>query len=75
MTINELNLQKQNNTLVLSTLGKYTAEDIQINLHVKKAILTTAPDSNSFDVIVPNGTSGTITFHFAVDANGNTTIT
>ena len=75
MVINELNLQKQNNTLVLSTLGKYSAENIQINVNVKKAVLTTASDSNSFDITVPNGSSGTVTFHFAVDANGNTTIT
>lgn len=75
MTINELNLQKQNNTITLSTAGKYAAENIEININVKKAILTTSSDSNSFDVVCPNGSNGTVTFHFVVDENGNTTIT
>lgn len=34
----------------------------------------TLENEKEFDITVPNGT-GTITFHFAVDANGNTTIT
>lgn len=75
MTINELNLQKQANTFTLSTAGKYIAENIEINLKITKAVLTTSEGSNSFDIEVPNGASGTITFHFAVDENGNTTIT
>lgn len=75
MTINELNLQKQNNTILLSTSGKYSAENIQINLRVKKAVLTTDSDSNSFDITVPNGSNSTVTFHFSVDSSGNTTIT
>ena len=75
MTINESNLVKQNNTIRLSTAGKYISTDIELNLKVTKAVLTTAADSNTFEIEVPNGESGTITFHFAVDANGNTTIT
>lgn len=75
MTINETNLNKQNNVIRLSTAGKYVATDIELNLKVTKAVLTTAADSNTFEIEVPNGESGTITFHFAVDANGNTTIT
>lgn len=75
MTINESNLVKQNNTIRLSTAGKYIPTDIELNLKVTKAVLTTAADSNTFEIEVPNGESGTITFHFAVDANGNTTIT
>ena len=35
----------------------------------------TLTNGKSFSITVPNGSSGTITFHFAVDANGNTTIT
>lgn len=75
MIINELNLQKQNNTLVLSTSGKYTAENIEINLKVTKAVLTSEEGSNAFDIEVPNGEESTIIFHFAVDSEGNTTIT
>ena len=32
-------------------------------------------NGKSFDITVPNGSSGTLTYHFSVDANGNTTIT
>lgn len=35
----------------------------------------TLGSGNRFDITVPNGSSGTITFHFSVDANGNTTVT
>lgn len=35
----------------------------------------TLSNGKSFSVTVPNGSSGTITFNFSVDANGNTTIT
>lgn len=35
----------------------------------------TLTNGKAFDITVPNGTSGTVTFHFAVDASGNTTIT
>ncbi len=66
---------KQNNIIRLSTAGKYVSTDIELNLKVTKAVLTTAADSNTFEIEVPNGASGTITFHFAVDANGNTTVT
>jgi len=48
---------------------------MKLELKVTKAVLTTASGSNSFDIEVPNGIGQTITFHFAVDANGNTTIT
>ena len=75
MTISLPNVQKQNNTITLSTLEKYCDEDITININVTKAVLTTASGSNSFDIEVPNGPNSTITLHFAVDANGNTTIT
>lgn len=75
MTINETSLTKQNNVIKLSTAGKYVETDIELNLKVTKAVLTTAADSNTFEIEVPNGESGTITFHFSVDANGNTTIT
>lgn len=34
----------------------------------------TLGNGKSFDITVPNGSSGTVTFHFSVDANGNTTI-
>lgn len=75
MTINELNLRKQGNKITLATAGKYVAEDIEINLKITKAVLTTSADSNTFEIEIPNGASGTLTLHFSVDANGNTTIT
>lgn len=75
MTITENNLTKQNNVIRLSTAGKYVPTDIELNLKVTKAILTTSSDSNTFEIEVPNGASGTVVFHFSVDANGNTTIT
>lgn len=75
MTITESNLTKQNNVIRLSTAGKYVPTDIELNLKVTKAVLTTSSDSNTFEIEVPNGESGTVVFHFSVDANGNTTIT
>lgn len=72
MVINELNLQKQANTITLNTAGKYVAENIQLNLKITKAVLTL---DDSFDIEIPNGTSGTLTLHFSVDSQGNTTIT
>lgn len=75
MTINETSLTKQNNVIRLSTAGKYVETDIELNLKVTKAVLTTAADSNTFEIEVPNGSSGTVIFHFTVDANGNTTVT
>ena len=35
----------------------------------------TLGNGNQFDITVPNGSSGTITFHFSVDNSGNTTVT
>lgn len=75
MTITENNLTKQNNTIRLSTAGKYVPTDIELNLKVTKAVLTTSADSNTFEIEVPNGENGTIVFHFAVDSQGNTTVT
>lgn len=75
MVINENNLTKQNNTIRLSTAGKYVPTDIEINLKVTRAVLTTSAESNTFEIEVPNGESGTVVFHFEVDANGNTTVT
>lgn len=34
----------------------------------------TLTNGKSFNITVPNGSNGTITFHFSVDENGNTTI-
>lgn len=67
--------QKQNNTITLSTANKFVDSDIQLEIKVIKAVLTTTTGSNTFDIEVPNGSNGTVIFHFAVDANGNTTIT
>ena len=75
MTITENNLTKQNNIIRLSTAGKYVATDIELNLKVTKAVLTTSTDSNTFEIEVPNGSSGTVVFHFEVDSEGNTTVT
>lgn len=40
-------------------------------------VTLTAPSSGtrSFTITVPNGSAGTLTFNFSVDADGNTTIT
>lgn len=70
-----ITVQKQNNTITIPAGNKYIPADMQVELKVTKAILTTASGNNSFDIEVPNGANQTITFHFAVDANGNTTIT
>ncbi len=35
----------------------------------------TLTNGKQFDITVPNGSNSTITFHFSVDNNGNTTIT
>lgn len=35
----------------------------------------TLTNGKQFDITVPNGSNSTITFHFSVDDNGNTTIT
>lgn len=67
--------EKQNNIITLHTAGTYVATDIELDLRVTKAVLTTAAGSNTFEIEVPNGESGTITFHFVVDENGNTTVT
>ena len=67
--------QQQNNTIIIPAGNKYVPADMKLELKVTKAVLTTASGSNSFDIEVPNGVGQTITFHFAVDANGNTTIT
>ena len=67
--------QKQNNTITLSTANKFVDSDIELEIKVIKAVLTTASGSNEFYIEVPNGTNNTVVFHFTVDANGNTTIT
>ena len=70
-----ISLSKQNNIITLSTENKYVSTDIELDVRVTKAVLTTSADSNTFEIEVPNGAAGTITFHFAVDAYGNTTVT
>ena len=66
---------KQNNTITLSTANKYVDKNIQLDIQVIKAVLTTASGSNQFYIEVPNGNNSTVVFHFTVDSNGNTTIT
>ena len=73
--IGTITAAKQNNVITLHTAGTYVATDIELDLRVTKAVLTTSAGSNTFEIEVPNGESGTVTFHFAVDANGNTTVT
>ena len=53
-----------------------SAESATHNFYVQGVTLTvpSAGASRQFDITVPNGNS-TITFHFTVDSNGNTTIT
>ena len=68
--------QKQNNTITLSTANTFVDSNIELEIKVIKAVLTTAAGSNEFYIEVPNGPSnGTVVFHFSVDSNGNTTIT
>lgn len=68
--------QKQNNTITLSTANTFVDSNIQLEIKVIKAVLTTDSSSNEFYIEVPNGPSnGTVVFHFSVDSNGNTTIT
>ena len=66
---------KQNNTITLSTANKYVDSNIQLDVKVIKAVLTTSSGENEFYIQVPNGSNDTVVFHFTVDANGNTTIT
>lgn len=68
-------LQKQNNVITLSTADTYVNSDIELEIKVIKAVLTTVSGSNEFYIEVPNGAAGTVVFHFTVDSNGNTTIT
>lgn len=70
-----INCAKQNNTITLETKEKYVTDKITLNVQVTKAILTNQPGSNSFDIQIPNGPNRTVTLHFAVDGNSNTTIT
>lgn len=53
-----------------------SAKSATNNFYVQGVTLTvpSAGASRQFDITVPNGNS-TITFHFTVDSNGNTTIT
>lgn len=67
--------QKQNNTITLSTANTFVDSNIELEIKVIKAVLTTASGSNEFYIEVPNGSAGTVVFHFTVDSNGNTTIT
>lgn len=67
--------QKQNNTITLSTANTFVDSNIELEIKVIKAVLTTASGSNEFYIEVPNGAAGTVVFHFTVDSNGNTTIT
>lgn len=67
----------QKNTITLSTKDTFVDSNIVLNTLVKKAVLNSSSsdtDHKSFDIQVPNGT-GTITFNFAVDSNGNVLVT
>lgn len=66
---------KQNNIITIPAGNSYVGADIQIEIKVTKAVLTTAQGSNSFEIEIPNGPGQTVTLHFNVDANGNTIIT
>ena len=66
---------KQNNTITLSSASKYVDKNIQLDIKVVKAVLTTSSGENEFYIQVPNGQENPVVFHFSVDSNGNTTIT
>lgn len=70
---------KQNNVITIPAGSRYVSADIQIDIKVTKAVLTTQTGENTFDIQVPNGKVNNvqqyITFHFQVDSNGNTTVT
>lgn len=71
-----IELKKQNNTITLTTANTFVDSNIQLNIKVLKAVLTTTSGSNEFYIQVPNGSPNeTVVFHFTVDENGNTTVT
>lgn len=66
----------QKNTFTLKTADRYVNSDIVLTTKVTKAVLNTAPgdtDHKSFQIQVPNGNSN-VTFTFAVDNQGNVTV-
>ena len=64
----------QNNTIVLSTSSTYVNKDIQLDVNVTTAVLTTASPTNTFDIQIPNG-AGTVKLNFSVDSSGNVVVT
>ena len=55
--------------------GSFSTDSIAATTDTKYITGVTLTAGKEFDITVPNGSSGTVTFHFAVDNNGNTTIT
>lgn len=69
--------ENQKNSITLSTNKKFVDSNISLTTLVTKAILTTTSgdtDHKSFDIQIPNGNSTDITLTFAVDSNGNVTV-
>ena len=68
---------QQNGKITLFTSQKYIEKNIELNFSIPGIVIPTADtgSTNTFYITVPNGSNGTVTFHFSVDDAGNTTIT
>ena len=63
-------VSKSNNTVASNAIS--TSNWDGLTYYATGIILT---NGKSFNITVPNGNEETITFHFSVDSNGNTTVT
>ena len=69
--------ENQKNSITLSTNNKFVDSNIALTTLVTKAVLTTNSqdtDHKTFAIQIPNGNSTDITLTFAVDSNGNVTV-
>lgn len=57
------------------TNDSFSTETLSEATDTKYITGVTLTNGKQFNITVPNGSNGTVTFHFAVDNNGNTTIT
>ena len=70
-----ITITQQNGGVTMPTKNKYVDKNIEVLYNIPGIVLPTpSSGTNNFYITVPNG-AGTVTFHFSVDTNGNTTIT